>query len=284
MGTKYGNLIMLKKTIVCFRNDDVNDLTPELISLTEIFTNKGIPITHAVEPGNLTASTINWLKRLKKDYPELIEIVQHGWDHSIYLKGEFDNSRVYQEQLNDLNRGKEKLEDVFGEDFFPMVTIPFGVYNQDTIKAANSLQYKVFCGHYNYRISRRLFYLVGHVLGKGQLLGYHVANHLKYYPGTQLFEIDSAISFIKRYYGHHTNHCDMNNVEEMINEFTKFKKRIPVVVFLLHHRFHYQAQHMDLVREVLEKLQAGEDIRFSNYAQIYHKFSNNVANAIIKKV
>lgn len=266
---------MLKKTIVCFRNDDVNDLTPELINLTEIFIKKGVSIAHTVEPGNLTASTVNWLKQLKQDYPDLIEIVQHGWDHSIYLKGEFDNSRSYQQQLDDLRRGKEKLEDIFGEDFFPMITIPFGVYNQDTIKAANTLQYKVFCGHYNYRVSRRLFYLVGRILGKGQLLGYHIANHLKYYPGTKLFEIDCAISFIKKYYGHHTNHCDMNNVEEMANAFEKFKKHIPVVVFLLHHRFHHQDHHLDLVKEVLDKLQSRGDICFSNYSQIYHEFSNN---------
>jgi hypothetical protein len=82
------------------------------VNLTQIFLKRGVPITHAVEPGNLTKSTTSWLKQLKKEYPGLLEIAQHGWDHSSYLKGEFDNSRAYREQLNDLNRGRKYLEKI----------------------------------------------------------------------------------------------------------------------------------------------------------------------------
>ena len=174
-------MIHSSHTKVCFRNDDVNILDKELIRLTKIFMDRCIPITYAVEPANVTTETINWLKQMKKDIPDLIEIVQHGWDHSWHGKGEFGIGRSYNQQLNDLQRGKEKLENIFGDDFFPMITIPFSVYNRDTIKAADSLHYKVVSGHYNYRISRRLFYFVGHILGKGQLFGRHISIHLNYY-------------------------------------------------------------------------------------------------------
>jgi hypothetical protein len=126
--------------------------------------------------------------------------------------------------------------------------------------------------------------VVGHVLDKGQLFGHHISNHLKYYPETKLFEIDSAISFIKKYYGHHTNHCDMCNTAEITSEFEKFKRRIPVLVFLLHHRFHHQKHHLDLVEEVLDKLQAREDVRFSTYAQIYHDYVNGIVPSSIETV
>ncbi|GBC63756.1 hypothetical protein DENIS_4754 [Desulfonema ishimotonii] len=260
------------KTKICFRNDDVNILTPELKNLTEIFLYRKVPITHAVEPGNVTADTISWLRQTKKKYPALLEIVQHGWDHTPHGKGEFDKSRSYNEQFNDLKRGKEKLENIFGENFFSMITIPFGVYNKDTIKAASKLSYKVFCGHYNYRISRRLFYLTGRIMRKGRLLNRHVSNHLRYYPGTRLFEIDSAISFSKKYFGHFTNDCEMSSADEMFQAFENYRKITPAVIFLLHHRFHHKKHDMELVETVLDKLKRRNDIEFTNYNKLYQMF------------
>ena len=64
-------------TKVCFRNDDVNSLTEPLKKLTEIYLKRKVPITHAVEPGNVTIETIDWLKQLKTHDPHLIEIIQH---------------------------------------------------------------------------------------------------------------------------------------------------------------------------------------------------------------
>jgi len=258
---------------VCFRNDDVNVFSKELVELTDIFLSRQIPITHAVEPGNLTKETINWLKEIKRNYPDLIEIVQHGWRHSIHGKGEFGAGRSYEWQFSDLERGKQLLADIFGNDFFPMITIPFGIYNKDTIRAADSLAYKVFTSHYDYRLSRRLFYVLGHALRRGQLFGRHISNHLNYYPGTRLFEVDSSISFAKRYFSPFGNECEMFSSQELIRTFDQYEQLIPVIIFLIHHRYHHKKHDMQLVNVVLDELQKRVNITFVNYANIYGEYS-----------
>ncbi|MFX0196547.1 MAG: polysaccharide deacetylase family protein [Candidatus Hodarchaeota archaeon] len=245
---------------------------PELTWLTRVFVERGIPITHAVEPANVTGDAVSWLKQVKKDHPDLIELVQHGWDHSLHGKGEFGGKRSYEDQLRDLKRGKDKLEDIFNAGFFPMLTIPFGVYNAATIKAANSLGYKVICSHYNYRISRRIFYAVGHLLGKGKLFGRHISNHLNYYPGTTMFEIDSSISFIKEYFDDYGTGCSFYSKEEIMEEYERFKKYVPVVVFLLHHRYHVAKEAKDLVVNILDSLRIQQGIKFLNYSTVYQIF------------
>jgi hypothetical protein len=261
----------ISRTTICYRNDDVNDLSTELADLSEIFLIRGVPLAMAVEPGNLTDETASWLLALKARHGSLVEIVQHGWNHTRYSKGEFDGSRSYVQQFEDLKRGKEKLESVFRMDFFPMLTIPFGVYTADTVLAASHLKYKVFSGHYDYRISRRIFYLLGHLLGKGKFFGHSVSNHLKYYPGTKMFEIDTSISFIKQYLDPSNNTCSMYSLEEILLMFEKFRKLTTVVVFLLHHRFHREKRYMELVERVVDELQKRDDVRFASYEEVYLK-------------
>jgi hypothetical protein len=256
-------------TKVCFRNDDVNSLTEPLMGLTEILLKRKVPITHAVEPGNVTIETIHWLKQLKSNYPHLIEIIQHGWNHTFHVKGEFGGGRSYEEQFIDLKQGKEKMERIFKEDFFPVITVPWDLYNKVTIKAANQLGFKVFCVHYDYRISRRLFYSLGHFLGRGQLFGKPISNHLKCYPGTQMLQIDTAISLIKRYFDLFGNECEFFSTKEILSAFNKVRKLIPVVVFLFHHKYHQKGSHFQLVEDVLDELQHRKDVDFVSHSRIY---------------
>lgn len=259
-------------TKVCFRNDDVNSLTDPLMKLTEIFLKRKVPISHAVEPGNVTIDTIKWLKQLKSKDPRLIEIIQHGWNHTFHGKGEFGGRRTYEEQFMDLKRGKEKLESIFKEDFFPALTVPWDLYNQGTIRAANLLGFKVFCVHYDYRISRRLFYAIGHILRRGQLFGKSISHHLKYYPGTQILQVDTAISLIKKYFDLFGSECDFFSTEEVLAAFKRIRKFIPVVVFLLHHKYHQDESHFQLVNELLEELQHRKNIEFLDHSRIYEEY------------
>ena len=87
------------KTYVYFRNDDVNSLDRELIEITDFFLSQDIPIIHAVEPANVNMDTIDWLNDVKDKKPELIEIMQHGYDHKKRSIGEFGGNRAYNDQL-----------------------------------------------------------------------------------------------------------------------------------------------------------------------------------------
>ncbi len=259
---------------VLFRNDDVNALTPELKNVTRVLVERGICITHTVEPGNVTPECVAWLKQEKQKHPGLLEIVQHGWNHAKHARGEFGDGRGYEQQYDDLRRGKQRLIEIFGADFFNMITIPFGVFNQDTVRAADALGYDVFCVHYNYRLSRRLFYKLGHLLGKGQILGRGVSNHLRNYPGTRMFEIDSAISFIKRYHDDYGTGCDFETREEMLRHFDEFQKHIPVIVILLHHRYHNAPEKIRLVEEVVDALRERPYVTFSSYGKVLAEHRN----------
>lgn len=259
-------------TIVLFRNDDVNELTDELKAVTDVLYSRGIPLTHTVEPGNVTDEAVDWLKGLKQENPGLIEIVQHGWQHTQHGSGEFGDERSYDEQFSDLSRGKKRLQELFGDDFFNMLTIPFGVFNGDTIKAAVQLDFEVFCVHFNRRLSRRIFYKVGNFLNRGDILGKKVSNHLRNYPGTNMFEIDSAISFIKKYYGHDTNDCLFREHDDIMEEFAIYRRMINVVVLLLHHRFHYKPEHIELIERVADSLKNDPTVEFATYQDVYKKY------------
>ena len=105
------------KKYVYFRNDDVNTLEKELIDITNIFINNSIPIIHAVEPANVTEEAVDYLVRIKERNPEIIEIMQHGFDHICRDQGEFGGKRPYDDQLKDLSKGKEIMESRFGKHF-----------------------------------------------------------------------------------------------------------------------------------------------------------------------
>jgi len=267
----YAVMSKQKQYRILFRIDDVNSLTKELKNVSEIFLQRKIPITYAVEPGNVTDKCVSWLKNLKQEMPELIGITQHGWDHSKYQTGEFDNTRTFEEQFGDLKRGRNRLKELFGEDFFPMLTIPFGVFNRDTIRAADQLGFRVFCIHFNYRLSRRLFYKLGHTFGKIQIFGKKVSNHMRYMPGTNMFEIDSALSFVKKYKDDYGTECSMYAFDEMMVDFAKFQKYITTIVILLHHRYHCNKESLNLVKKVVEELEKRQEVTFSSYSQVYRE-------------
>jgi hypothetical protein len=263
-----------KQVEVFFRNDDANDLADEIVALTGLFVQRGIPITHAVEPGNLTPRGTDWLKEIKRQYPQSIELVQHGWNHTRYQEGEFDDTRSIENQRTDLRNGKEKLERTFGSEFFPAITFPWHVFTDDSIEAANALGYEVFCSHVGHRFRRRVFDRVGRILGKRQIYSQFVCNHLGYIPGTRLFEIDTSIDLIRQYYGHHSIQCDMYDPAEILELVREFRTKTPVIGILVHHRFYGTQKHLDVAARVLDLLMQDRSVSFTTYQSLFRKYAS----------
>lgn len=257
---------------VCFRNDDVNTLTDELKNITDIFIEQDIPIAHAVEPGNVTVETVEWLKLQKNAYPELIEIVQHGWNHTRHGRGEFCGARSFAEQLRDLKTGREILESQFNGGFLPMITFPYGIYKDYTVRAAEESGFSLLSSLYDLRLSRRLFYSMGRGLQKTHVKEKRISYHLNYIPNTRIFEIDASISFIKQYFDDYGDECEMYSVEEIMSQFSKAGKVNPVIVLLLHHRFHKTNESLDLIENVISNLKSNFDVEFASFAHIYEFF------------
>ena len=258
-----------------FRNDDVREtLDDSLVRLTQIFMDYGVPITHAVEPGNVTEEVTSWLLEVKSRYPRLLEIIQHGFDHANKLKGprpgEFGGTRGYQEQYNELKRGMEIMDDRFGDKWFRGFCFPFGPYNPAAMKALNDLGFLLVNSHFNKRISRRAFNALGNLLRSGYLFGKRVSWNLRYRPGSNLFEADMNVSFIRKYKNEETD-CDFYSLEAL-QQNTQQYLRYPTVGVLFHHRYHVNDEHFDLVRRYLDWLKTVPDTEYATMEEILHKF------------
>lgn len=259
------------KKYVYFRNDDVNTLDKELIEITELFLVEQVPIIHAIEPVNVKDETVKWLFEVKKNNPHLIEIMQHGFDHKKRDKGEFGGKRSYHEQFRDLSLGKSIMQDKFGIYFLNAINFPFGPYNRDTIRAIKDLEFDIISSHFNYRLSRRIFYTFGNVLGKGQMFGKHISHHMRHYPGTNILEIDICLSLIKEYIGGYGSHeCVFEENDVMVREYQKFAKYTDVIGILLHHRYHREQKSLKLIEGMIKKLKGENEVTFTNYSNLFN--------------
>ena len=261
-------------TILVFRNDDVrNTLDSSLVEITEIFIKNNIPVTHAVEPANVTPKVVDWLLKIKKKYPTLIELMQHGYDHQIknnFKKGEFGGQRTYEEQFNNIRTGMELMDKYFGDLWFPAFNFPYAPYNLSAMKAVNECGFKVINSHFNSHWTRKFFYFVGHLLKKGYFLNHHVSWNLNYYPNTNLFEIDMNISFIKKYINEDTD-SKMFNLKELIENTIKYSQ-YRVIGILLHHRYHNEFVKIKLLEDYIEWCKK-QNFQFMSLSQIYQRFS-----------
>jgi len=256
------------------RNDDANVLDEELVAVTRRCTDEGVPITHAVEPANVADEAVAWLRQEKAREPRLVEIMQHGYDHEKRDLGEFGGSRPYEDQKADLERGRDILMDKFGDDFLSCLNFPFGLYNPGSMRAADELGFRIISCHYNQRLSRRMFYKLGHLLRRGQMMGKHVSWHLDFYPGTGMYSVDVAASYITRYIGPHgSNTCEFHTLESMIERVESFIPHTPVIGVLLHHRYHHTPESLDLITGLIRHLKGLPGAEFLNMEEIYERFA-----------
>ncbi|MBT3316703.1 polysaccharide deacetylase family protein [bacterium] len=258
--------------IFYFRNDDVNVLDEELINVTRRCTDEGVPITHTVEPANVTDECIDWLIAEKSKNPRLVELMQHGYDHVERDVGEFGGNRSYEDQFADLSTGKRILQEKLGDAYLPCLNFPFGPYNKNSMRAADDLGFRIICSHYNHRLSRRIMYAVGHALNLGQILDKHVSYHLGTYPRTGMYCIDMAVSFIDKYIGEHgSNTCEFHSAEKMAENITPFLNFTPVIGVLLHHRFHHTEESLDLITKTIRHIKTIPGAEFLNIEEIYNR-------------
>lgn len=264
--------------IMTFRNDDVRGtIDKELVEMVDIFTGNEVPLTLAVEPANLSQEVVDWLIEIKNKFPKYIELMQHGYDHTVkntIRTGEFGGQRTYEEQFEEIKKGKQLMDNYFGDLWFHAFNYPFGEYNPAAMKAANDCGFKVVYSHFNARLSRRIFYKVGHILNKGYLFDKHISWNLDYYPGTNLFEIDANISFIKKYLDEETA-SEMFTLDELIQK-TKMYLNYPIVSLLAHHRYHNSPEKMKTFQQYIDWTRQF-NFEYMTSENIYKKFTKKAA-------
>lgn len=256
--------------IVFIRNDDVNILDDTFVRFVDCFIAHNIPLALAVEPANLTPEMVQYLLKARTSYPSLIEIVQHGWSHATHDLGEFGGSRGYKDQLADISRGLDVMRTNFGEAFFPAFTFPFGQYNEHTIRVLNELDYLVFSSKFNSSLTAQIFYWFGRLAHRKWMFDRRISYHLGRYPGSNLEEISTTISPIKKYIGPHgSTECVFQSLETLKSQYLASSKRTPVVGIILHHRYHAGTERMSVLVQFIEWLAEMDGVRFMTLHDIY---------------
>ena len=132
---------------IFFRDDDVDEDEESLRQLLEIFTSRKIPLILGVLPAKLTASATALLLKTQRDFPGLIELTQHGWQHVNHevseRKCEFGSSRNFAEQVTDIQRGQTRMNEAFGAQWFLAFIPPWNRCTAQTCQALNQLGFRV---------------------------------------------------------------------------------------------------------------------------------------------
>ncbi len=239
---------------VFFRNDDVRETLDEsLIHITDIFLSNNIPITHAVEPANMTEEVINWLNNKYNENPNLIEIIQHGYNHNKlkkYINQEFGGKRNYQDQYEDIYTGKKLMDNYFKENWRPVFSFPYGKFNSSTIDALHDLNFNGISSSVSFNLKNFFKNQIGTILEKDDFFNKRVSYHNRYRRKNKLFEVSVSINIIKKYLSYDlANHFSK---EEIISKIKNTIKFTDIIGILFHHRFHFDQYEM--IQEIIKYL------------------------------
>ena len=252
---------MIQNKYIFLRNDDVRgELDDELIELTGICVRNKIPLSLAVEPANVSVDVVDWLLDIKSQNPELIEIIQHGYDHNIKnqaVKMEFGGNRTYLDQLQSLRAGIELMDSYFKNQWSQVFTFPYGTFNKDTLKIIDELGYKAISSKIEFSHKNLLKNRIGTFLKKDFLFGKRISYHPGIRSTFKFKEISVSANVIKKY-------VDQKNAihyssEEVSNQIANASIHTDIIGLLFHHRFH--TKELSKIEELLKSLK--ENYKFS---------------------
>ena len=134
------------------RIDDVYENQETLSRAVDMLLQKRIHVSLQIIPKIATIECARWAIGLKQKNPSILEIGQHGWSHTNYditleENYEFGKARSYEEQYNDILRGKERMMELFGDKSDPVFTPPYHGFDNNTIMALAKLNFeKIYLG------------------------------------------------------------------------------------------------------------------------------------------
>lgn len=262
------------KKVIFFRNDDVRHLIEnELRVFVDIFLTAGVPISLAVEPANVTREVVDWLNGLKEKHPDIIEIIQHGYDHNnrgLYAKGsEFGKDRNYENQLADLQKGKELMDKYFKNKWFSAMAFPYGSYNSEALKALDTLNYKVLTTGIDFSFKHRVKNRLGKITSKDFILNKKVTYHDQIRKNYNFLEIDTSVNIIKKYIStDEATHFSLSEIMDQVEDSFKYTNAVGI---LFHHRYH--TNQFEMIAQFVKTLK-GQGYQFSTFEKMYFDFKN----------
>ncbi|MFQ5640504.1 MAG: DUF2334 domain-containing protein [bacterium] len=230
-----------------FRDDDSDELTANLVHLLDLFVEKQIPLHLLVIPKRVTRESVNYLRKVKQGQPNLVFLCQHGFSHENHnrsgKKCEFGGVRTQTAQFLDIVAGKDKMSELFLNDFFLAFTPPWNRYNNDTLISLKQLGFQVLSAD-------------GGNIG---LIDF------------DLFEISTDVDLY-----HRRPQPELKSPSQVLFEIRESLITKSTVGILLHHH-EMQLPDFSFIRRLLTILKVLERVEFPNFAQIYQKYSNQRA-------
>jgi peptidoglycan/xylan/chitin deacetylase (PgdA/CDA1 family) len=130
--------------VVFFRADDVAVPGQKFARLLKIFMQHQVPLCLAVVPARLTVQRWQSLDAVGRDAEALWCWHQHGWrhvNHEPEEKQEFGAARTEFQIKRDLACGRQRLEALMQEVFYPVFTPPWNRCSPTTLRLLRELGY-----------------------------------------------------------------------------------------------------------------------------------------------
>ncbi|AKJ65517.1 polysaccharide deacetylase family protein [Kiritimatiella glycovorans] len=252
------------------RNDDVRgSLDDTLVYLTDALLEKGFPITHAVEPANVSEEVVRWLRDRMEAYPRQLELIQHGLAHKQHCSrppGEFGVGRPRREQAEDIRRGCDLMNRHFGDGWFRAFSFPFGGYNADTLHALEDAGYRVISTGIRFTRKRRIYNRLGRLLRRKHLAGRNVVYFGADVPGYRFREYPVVLNHTARQIDE--DHGEQKSATRLYDEWRRLPSGMDRVGILTHHRFTVCSD-MDELVAFLERLRESGR-RFHTLKELSH--------------
>ena len=130
---------------IFFRADDIGVPGKQFSQLIQLFLDHHLPLCLAVVPTWLTTERFQILQKVTGKDSSQWCWHQHGWLHrnheSSGKKQEFGPGRPPEKQLEDLNKGKERLFNIMGDSFAPFFTPPWNRCSLETLQGLQELNF-----------------------------------------------------------------------------------------------------------------------------------------------
>ncbi|MEE9495787.1 MAG: hypothetical protein V3V39_04610, partial [Desulfobacterales bacterium] len=137
---------------IYFRADDVAVPGRPFYRMMELFSHYRAPLSLAVVPAWLTQERWNSLQNTGVRSSALWCWHQHGWRHVNHettgKNQEFGSARLYSELKHDLLKGKQRLENILGNHFYPVFTPPWNRCNLKTLALLKECRYLAVSRNY----------------------------------------------------------------------------------------------------------------------------------------
>ena len=139
----------MQRPKIFIRDDDAGVLSNEFLLFHQMVRDLSVPVVYAVVPAWVDRKAADFFLSEQKRSGPGFDLVQHGWAHMNYAKKnenkyEFGLCRTYQQQAEDINKGKDSLREFFGEHCVPAFVPPFHGFDKNTLRAVELAGFRIF--------------------------------------------------------------------------------------------------------------------------------------------